>query len=76
MPGSDAQPLRDLGHSLVRTLGQRLHHDKRPINGVRRLMEINYVRDWRDREQLAVPDQPITCAREGGMNASARASAA
>ncbi len=50
--------------------------DKRPINGVRRLMEINYVRDWRDREQLAFPDQPITCAREGGMDASARASAA
>jgi len=34
--------------------------DQRPILGVRRLMEINYVRpDWRDREQLANPDQPI-----------------
>ena len=34
--------------------------DKRPIIGVRRLMEINYVRpDWRDREQLACPEQPI-----------------
>lgn len=34
--------------------------DKRPINGVRRLMEINYVRpSWRDRDQLAFPDRPI-----------------
>ena len=34
--------------------------DKRPIVGVRRLMEINYVRPtWRDREQLSYPDQPI-----------------
>jgi hypothetical protein len=34
--------------------------DPRPIVGVRRLMEINYVRPgWRDREQLAMPDQPI-----------------
>lgn len=30
--------------------------DKRPIRGVRRLMEINYVQNWRDREQLAFPD--------------------
>ena len=35
--------------------------DPRPIVGVRRLMEINYVRaDWRDREQLAFPDRPIS----------------
>ena len=34
--------------------------DPRPIIGVRRLMEINYVRsDWRDREQLASPGRPI-----------------
>lgn len=34
--------------------------DKRPIEGVRRLMEINYVRpSWRDRDQLAFPDRPI-----------------
>ncbi len=34
--------------------------DPRPIIGVRRLMEINYVRaDWRDRDQLATPDRPI-----------------
>lgn len=37
--------------------------DKRPIIGVRRLMEINYVRaDWRDRDQLSFPDRPITLA--------------
>ena len=37
--------------------------DQRPIVGVRRLMEINYVRaDWRDRDQLAFPDRPITTA--------------
>jgi len=34
--------------------------EPRPIVGVRRLMEINYVRsDWRDRSQLAFPDRPI-----------------
>jgi hypothetical protein len=35
--------------------------DPRPIVGVRRLMEINYVRsDWRDREQLVFPEHPIS----------------
>lgn len=35
--------------------------DKRPIVGVRRLMEINYVRPtWRRRDQLAFPEQPIS----------------
>lgn len=34
--------------------------EPRAIDGVRRLMEINYVRpDWRDRDQLAFPDRPI-----------------
>ncbi|OYV75986.1 MAG: hypothetical protein B7Z66_11025 [Chromatiales bacterium 21-64-14] len=34
--------------------------EPRPIRGVRRLLEINYVRpDWRDRDQLAFPDRPI-----------------
>jgi len=34
--------------------------ERRPIVGVRRLMEINYVRpSWRDRDQLAFPDRPI-----------------
>ena len=37
--------------------------ERRPIVGVRRLMEINYVRpDWRDRDQLAFPDRPISPA--------------
>lgn len=34
--------------------------EPRPIRGVRRLMEVNYVRNWRDREQLAFPGQSIT----------------
>ena len=38
--------------------------EKRPINGVRRLMEINYVHpSWRDRDQLSFPSRPITAAR-------------
>ena len=37
--------------------------DPRPIVGVRRLMEINYVRPtWRSRDQLAFPDRPIALA--------------
>lgn len=37
--------------------------EKRPISGVRRLMEINYVRaSWRDRDQLCFPDRPIRVA--------------
>lgn len=34
--------------------------EPRPIIGVRRLMEINYVRNWRARDQLAFWDQPIS----------------
>ncbi len=38
--------------------------EKRPIRGVRRLMEINYVKSsWRDRNQLSFPDQPITLSK-------------
>ena len=34
--------------------------DKRPIRGVRRLLEINYVHpSWRDRNQLCFPHRPI-----------------
>jgi len=37
--------------------------EPRKIIGVRRLMEINYVRpSWRSREQLAFPDRPISIA--------------
>ncbi len=33
---------------------------KRPIEGVRRLIIVNYVTDqWRDRHQLAYPDRPV-----------------
>jgi len=42
--------------------GQATWHgfDPRPIAGVRRLMEINYVRpEWRDKDQLAVPEQSL-----------------
>ena len=35
--------------------------EPRTIIGVRRLMEINYVRpSWRSRDQLCFPDKPIT----------------
>jgi hypothetical protein len=35
--------------------------DPRPITGVRRLLEINYVRpSWRDRDQLCFPEHPIS----------------
>jgi len=35
--------------------------EKRPIVGVRRLLEINYViPEWRDRYQLCLPDTPVT----------------
>jgi hypothetical protein len=35
--------------------------ERRPIVGVRRLMEINYVRpDWRSRDQLSFPDRPVS----------------
>jgi hypothetical protein len=37
--------------------------EPRPIIGVRRLMEINYVHpSWRDRDQLCFPDRPIVVA--------------
>jgi hypothetical protein len=37
--------------------------EPRRIEGVRRLLEINYVSPtWRRREQLAFPDQPVTLA--------------
>ena len=37
--------------------------EPRPIYGVRRLMEINYVSDtWRDKDQLAFPERPLTLA--------------
>ncbi|MDR3518835.1 MAG: 2OG-Fe(II) oxygenase [Azospirillaceae bacterium] len=36
-------------------------YEKRKIIGVRRLIEVNYVHpSWRDRNQLAFPEQPIS----------------
>jgi hypothetical protein len=52
----------DFNSSAVFVAGPATWHgfDKRPIIGVRRLLEINYVRsDWRARDQLAFPDHPI-----------------
>jgi hypothetical protein len=44
--------------------------EQRPIKGVRRLMEINYVRDWRDREQLVSPEQAITTGQSSPLAAT------
>jgi hypothetical protein len=48
--------------------------DLRPIHGVRRLLEISYVRNWRDRDQLAYPDRPVLKAETA--EAAPRSSAA
>ena len=55
----------EFNSAVIFTPGPHSWHgfDKRLIIGVRRLMEINYVRPaWRDREQLCFPDRPITLA--------------
>jgi hypothetical protein len=52
----------DFNSGVIFVPGKNTWHgfDRRPINGVRRLMEINYVSsDWRDRNQLTFPDRPI-----------------
>ena len=37
--------------------------ERRPIDGIRRSLIVNYVRpEWRDRDQLAFPDQPVGAA--------------
>ncbi len=53
----------EFNSAVVFVPGEHTWHgfEKRPIIGVRRLMEINYVRpSWRDRDQLSFPDRPIT----------------
>ena len=62
-----ARAAADFNSAVIFIPGANTWHgfDQRPIRGVRRLMEINYVRDWRDREQLAAPDQPITTGHPG-----------
>jgi hypothetical protein len=52
----------DFNSAVIFVPGPNTWHgfNQRPINGVGRLMEINYVRaSWRDRDQLSFPDQPI-----------------
>jgi hypothetical protein len=58
-----ARSSADFNSAVIFVPGENTWHgfDKRPIIGVRRLMEINYVRpDWRDREQLCFPGKPIS----------------
>ena len=52
----------DFDSAVIFKAGPNTWHgfEPRPINGVRRLMEINYVRNWRGRDQLAFPDKPIS----------------
>jgi len=54
----------DFNTAVIFIAGPNTWHgfEPRPIHGVRRLMEINYVRGWRDREQLAFPNDPIRLA--------------
>lgn len=56
----------DFNSAVIFVAGPNTWHgfEKRPIDGVRRLMEINYVHpSWRDRDQLSFPDRPIVVAR-------------
>lgn len=56
----------DFNTAVIFVAGPNTWHgfEKRPIAGVRRLMEINYVRpSWRDRDQLSFPDRPISLSR-------------
>jgi hypothetical protein len=58
-----ARSSADFNSAVIFVPGENTWHGfgKRPIIGVRRLMEINYVRpDWRDREQLCFPSNPIS----------------
>lgn len=52
----------EFGSAVVFKAGPDTWHgfEKRSIKGVRRLMEINYVKGWKDTEQLAFPDRPIS----------------
>jgi hypothetical protein len=67
-----AQASAEFNSAVIFIPGDNTWHgfDQRPIKGVRRLMEINYVRDWRDREQLAAPDVPITTGQSEAMAAT------
>jgi hypothetical protein len=55
----------DFNSGVIFVPGENTWHgfEPRPIIGIRRLMEVNYVApNWRDREQLAFPDRPIRVA--------------
>lgn len=76
-PGSEAwgTDLYDTGMRLVATTPYRRNHgfifipgsdtwhgvQRRPINGVRRSLIVNYVKpEWRSRHELAFPETPVT----------------
>jgi hypothetical protein len=67
-----AQASAEFNSAVIFIPGDNTWHgfDQRPIKGVRRLMEINYVRDWRDREQLAAPNVPVTTGQSSPMAAT------
>ncbi|MDR3425576.1 MAG: 2OG-Fe(II) oxygenase [Alphaproteobacteria bacterium] len=53
----------EINHAVIFVRSDVTFHgfEKRPIIGVRRMLEINYViPDWRDRWQLSLPDRPVT----------------
>ena len=57
-----ARSSAEFNSAVIFVPGENTWHgfDKRPIIGVRRLMEVNYVRpNWRDREQLCFPSRPV-----------------
>jgi hypothetical protein len=57
-----ARSSAEFNSAVIFVPGENTWHgfDKRPIIGVRRLMEVNYVRpNWRDREQLCFPGEPV-----------------
>lgn len=66
----------DFNTAVIFVSGPNTWHgfERRPIHGVRRLMEINYVRDWVARDQLAFPLDPI--ALEEGPELLLRSGAA
>jgi len=53
----------DFNTAVIFRAGPNTWHgfEPRPIIGIRRLMEINYVQNWRDIEQLSFPDEKIIC---------------
>lgn len=51
------------GMALAFVPGENTYHgfEKRPINGVRKSLILNYVtKDWRDRDQLCFPEQTVS----------------